>query len=187
MHFDKHFPLQLALGGGVASLLGEPLLHFLVALIVNPNALVFKYPDFVYFFFIPDPKWYALCFMTGFVMIGLFAPSFIRKLSMPSDGKTGWPKIGLTYGALCGFFTCLALEFLNLAIYPRTWIYGIYGSSGSYDGRVIEGLVRVISFHYDNGAVIYVPFALLIGAGLGAMVETYMRLGSPENPPVGSN
>lgn len=177
MNFPKHFRLALALGGGIATTLGERFIRFLLFGSWNMSAFLLGTPEFGDYEK-PLFYWFPLTFVAGFVSVGLLAPSFMRQLSSPSARNAGWPTIGLTVGALCGFLICLALTFLNLAVFPGPW---------SYHGRPMDGLASMFSLYVRNGAIYYGLLAVLMGAGLGAIVETYLRLQSPQGPAIGTD
>lgn len=156
----KRWPLiaSLAFAGGGVSIVGDAFIRLVLFSSYGGNASLPWYQT------VFTPGWLFLDFLSGGVVVLLFAPFFVRRIENDPT-REGWPQTGLVFGALAGFVNSLMLAFIHLSIMagPRILSEGI--ASG------MEMYLIYIPF----SAVIFGLPAAAIGALAGSAAEFFLR------------
>ena len=165
---------KLAFLGGLAGVIGTPVISFTQNLLLNVFAPIANIPasPFRWDLWISDP-WNTLLrwdeFMAGFLAVFLIAPVAIRKIDSPTQQNRRFPKTGASYGALAGFICCLLLAFIRLST-------GFVGPALYREG--ISALPSVLGYfttYLPIVAILTGPFSAILGACMGAFVELRRR------------
>ncbi len=169
-----HPRTKLAILGGLAGVIGTPLIVFTQNLLLNVLAPIADIPasPFRWDLWISDP-WSTLLrwdvFMAGFLAVFLIAPVAIRRIDSPKQQNRRFPKTGASYGALAGFICCMLLAFIRLST-------GFVGPTLYREG--FSALPNVLGFfttYLPIVAIMTGPFAAILGACVGTFVELRRR------------
>lgn len=165
---------KLAFLGGLAGVIGTPLISFTQNLLLNVFAHIIDIPasPFRWDLWISDPwntllRWDEL--MAGFLAVFLIAPVAIRRIDSPKQQNRRFPKTGASYGALAGFICCMFLAFIRLSA-------GFVGPALYREGfSALPSVLGFFTTYLPIVAIMTGPFAAIIGACVGAIVELRRR------------
>jgi hypothetical protein len=153
-----HLISSLALAGGGVSIVGDAFIRLLLSSSYGGNASLPWYQTLF------TPGWLFLDFLSGGVVVLLFAPCFVRRIEKDPT-REGWPQTGLVFGALAGLVNSIVLAFIHLSIMAGPHILS-------------EGIASAMEMY-----LIYIPFsaaifglpAAAIGALAGSAAEFFLR------------
>ncbi len=165
---------QLAILGGLAGVIGTPVISFTQNLLLNVFAPIVDIPAFPFRWdlWISDP-WHTLLrwdrFMAGFLAVFLIAPVASSRMDSPKQQSRRFPKTGASYGALAGFICCLLLAFIQLS---TDFVGPILHREGF---SALPSVLGYFTTYLPIAAILIGPFAAIIGACAGAIVELHRK------------
>jgi hypothetical protein len=170
---------KLAFLGGLAGVIGTPLIIFTQNLLMNVFALIVGMPPFPF----PWDRWLSNPwgsivrwdgFVAGFLAVFLVAPFAIQRIDSASRSDRRFPKTGTLYGALAGFVCCVLLAFIRLGT-------DFVGPTLYRDGfSALPGVLGYYTTYLRITAIATGPFAAIIGACVGAILELRRRKTLPK-------
>ncbi len=166
--------IKLAILGGLAGVIGTPIISLTQNLLMNIFAPVADIPPFPFPWdlWIANP-WRTLFrwdrFMAGFLAVFLVAPVAIQKIDQAAQSNRRFPRAGVLYGGLAGFVCCALLAFIQLStdfVGPTLYRKGF---------SALPGVLGYYTTYVPIAATMFGPFAAIIGACVGALVELRRR------------
>ena len=171
--------IKLALLGGLAAVVGTPIIIFFQSLLMNMVLLLAGGQSFAFPWdlWLSSPWSFILrfdSFVAGFIAVFLIAPFAIRRIDLAPQLDL---RTGTRHGALAGFICCEVLAIIRLStdfVGPRLYRDGF---------SALPDALGLYTIYLPVGAITYGPFAAMFGGCTGAIMELYRRKGLRESIP----
>src|SRR4051794_18955347 len=117
---------------------------------------------------VPEVRWMGLAYLSGFISVGILAPSFVRKIILITSPDTLRSRHGVSFGALAGVLNVMVFASIHLALLAYGGI-----TTGNLNG--VKPIISLLLTYLPIAVLVMALPAAIIGALVGFATEISLR------------